>query len=100
MMRSRGVVLLVLSVMFSACIAQAQITDVTDDQATPTPGVGHDYIHLLTETVNPANGSVSLRIQLPIPKSRGITVPFSIGYDSNGLLYGVGDDGWLAWGSR
>jgi RHS repeat-associated protein len=71
-----------LMVVFSA---QAQITNVKDDTSTPTPGVGHDYIHLLSETVNPANGSVSLRIQVPVAKGRGITIPFSIAYDSNGV---------------
>lgn len=63
--------------------ASAQVTNVTDDTSTPIPGAGHDYIHLLSETVNPANGSVSLRFQLPVPKARGITIPFFVGYDSN-----------------
>ena len=64
---------------------QAQITNVTNDTATPVEGAGHNYIKLLSETVNPASGSLSLRIQLPIPKSRGITIPFSLAYDSNSV---------------
>ncbi|MGH9450924.1 MAG: hypothetical protein ACRD11_10320, partial [Terriglobia bacterium] len=68
-----------------ASSAFGQITNVTDDQSTPIPGVGHDYIHMLTETVNPANGSVSLRIRVPVPKGRGLTLPFSFDYDSNGV---------------
>jgi hypothetical protein len=60
----------------------AQVTNVTGDQAPPIPGAGHDYVHLLNETVNPATGSVSVRINLPVPRGRGLTVPFSIGYDS------------------
>jgi len=77
---------LILSLFSLACsVAHAQITTVTDTTSTPVPGVGHDYIHLLSETVNPANGSVSLRIQVPMPKGRGITVPFAVGYDSNGV---------------
>jgi hypothetical protein len=39
--------------------------------ATPTPGVGHDYIGAINDVVNPADGSVSLRISVPIPKGRG-----------------------------
>ena len=43
------------------------VTNVDDTTSVPIPGAGHDYIKMLSETVNPANGSVSLRIQLPIP---------------------------------
>jgi RHS repeat-associated protein len=86
--------------------ASAQISNVTGDQAPPIEGAGHDYIHLLNETVNPGNGSVSLRINLPVPPSRGFSVPFSIGYDSNAALHysglgwtdnsqqGLGQGGW------
>src|SRR5207302_668959 len=45
--------------------------------------VGHDYIHLLNETVNPATGALSIRVDLPVPSGRGPTLQFSIGYDSN-----------------
>lgn len=45
---------------------------------------------MLSETVNPANGSVSLRIQVPTAKARGITLPFSFNYDSNGVNHIVG----------
>src|SRR5882762_6973783 len=69
--------------------ASAQITNVTNDQSTPTPGAGHDYIHLLSETVNPSNGSVSIRIQPPMPKGRNLTIPFAFAYDSNGVHHWV-----------
>lgn len=65
--------------------ALAQINNVTNTTATPIPGAGHDYIRMLSETVNPANGSLSVRIDLPTPKGRGITIPFSVAYDSNGV---------------
>jgi hypothetical protein len=65
--------------------AHAQITNVDDTTSTPIPGAGHDYIHLLSETVNPSNGSVSLRIAFPMPKGRGVSLPFSMAYDSNSL---------------
>jgi len=80
--------LLSLTLLLSSLgLSFAQITNITDDTSTPIPGVGHDYIHLLSETVNPANGSLSLRIQPPIPKGRGITLPFSFGYDSNSVSH-------------
>jgi len=55
---------------------------------TPVPGSGHDYIKMLDETVNPANGSVSLRIEAPVPKQRGdVNFPFYVfGYDSGGVI--------------
>lgn len=37
--------------------------------------------------MNPANGSVSIRVPVILPPSRGITLPFSFAYDSNGVNY-------------
>ena len=76
-----------LSMPLLASLAFAQITNVTNDTSTPIPGAGHDYVKLLSETVNPANGSVSIRIQVPVPEGRGITIPFSFAYDSNGVQH-------------
>jgi len=75
--------LAVMWVLFTGAFAPAQITSVTSDQAPPIPGVGHDYIGLINETVSPSNGALSIRINLPTPAGRGISLPFSIGYDSN-----------------
>ena len=72
---------------FFAPTAQCQILSVGDDTSTPIPGAGHDYIKMLSETVNPANGSVSIRIQTPTPTGRGISLPFSFAYDSNGAQH-------------
>lgn len=58
---------------------------VTDATSTPQPGSGHDYVHGLNETVNPATGSLSLRFNIPLRKGRGVSLPLSIDYDSNGL---------------
>ena len=65
----------------------AQIPSVTDTTSTPVPNAGHDYIGALNETVNPANGSLSIRIGVPVPPSRGFTLPFNFAYDSNGTYY-------------
>src|ERR1700728_947538 len=72
---------------FLTSLAQCQILNVGDDTSTPIPGAGHDYIKMLSETVNPANGSVSIRIQTPTPPGRGISLPFSFAYDSNGAQH-------------
>lgn len=81
----------------SVSFALGQIANVTDQTSTPVPDSGHDYVHMLTETVNPANGSVSVRIQVPVPKGRGLALPFAFAYDSNGVnvLYsGTGQGDW------
>jgi hypothetical protein len=78
----------------------AELPSRTDVTSTPVPDAGHDYIYAPVETVNPANGSLSIRIGVPIPPSRGFTLPFHFAYDSNGLfyiysLYGTGTElGW------
>src|ERR1019366_2835845 len=70
-----------ISFLFSGGpLSFAQIANVDDTTSTPIEGAGHDHIHLLSETVNPANGSVSLRIELPTPKGRGIGLPFAVAY--------------------
>lgn len=77
----RALMCLCLSLV-SSSFAWSQINNVTNDQATPTAGAGHDYLKMVNETVNPANGSVSLRIAVPTPKGRGLTIPFAFAYDS------------------
>jgi hypothetical protein len=65
---------------------------------------------MLSETVNPANGSLSLRIAVPAPPGRELTLPFSFAYDSNGLRiiqpgtslgtsYTTFSQGVFAWGA-
>lgn len=63
----------------------AQLGPVNGVTATPIPGVGHDYLTDLVDTVNPADGSLSIRINTPVPSGRGIKIPFSFNYDSNGV---------------
>jgi len=82
--------------------ARGQLANVDDATSTPIEGVGHDYIKALSETVNPASGSVSLRIALPVPKGRGMTPSFSIDYDSNSVhhLELTSTPGFAAWVSN
>ncbi len=68
----------------SSCFAQ--LPNATNTTATPSPG-DHDYLHSVAETVNPANGSVSVRIPVRMPQGRQLTLPLSFAYDSNGAFY-------------
>jgi RHS repeat-associated protein len=86
---------------FIACpLALAQFpSPVNNDTRTPVPGSGHDYINMLSETVDPSNGSLSVNISTPVPPSRGITIPFSFGYSSGAVLQvQEGSLGWGSWG--
>jgi RHS repeat-associated protein len=67
--------------------AQGQVTAPSDFVQAPIPGAGHDYINLLSETVNPADGSVNLDFKLPTPEGRGVSFPFSLTYNSGSLLH-------------
>src|SRR5271169_2423547 len=79
----------------------AQLGPVDGATATPIPGTGHDYLHDMVETVNPADGSLSVRIKTSTPSGRGIAVPFSINYDSNGVHEPQDDlEGGVDWASN
>ncbi len=99
MLVSRRRLYFALLLFFCTPAARAQITNVTNTTSTPIPGAGHDYIQALNETVNPANGSVSLRIQVPTPPGRKISLPFSFAYDSGGAQHlqpdGTGLNFWV-----
>ena len=60
---------------------------------------GHDYIHLLSESVNPATGQLTVRIQFPVPKGRGITAPVVAAYNS-GEVSTLTDLGSLTWATN
>ena len=79
---SRSRLLLAALIVFFSGTSFAQTVNLGDDVSRPTPGAGHDYIYLLNETVNPANGSLSIKIDLPAPKGRGLSLPFAITYNS------------------
>jgi RHS repeat-associated protein len=65
----------------------AAVLNVDNTTQTPIFGVGHDYIQDLSEIVNPANGSLSIRVQAPTPQDRGWHDPtYAMSYDSTGQL--------------
>lgn len=82
-----GIGIFVALILFFIPSCWGQIPQEGDTTSTPTIGAGHDYIHAPMETVNPANGSVSIRIPVRIPSGRGLTFPFYFAYDSNGANY-------------
>lgn len=41
-------------------------TNANNDESTPAPSVGHDYLHFTSETVGQGSGSFSARIQSPV----------------------------------
>src|ERR1700691_5365225 len=91
-LRSSNFLKMWLPIALAACIllgyqAGAQNVSLGDDVSRPIPGVGHDYVHGLSETVDPANGSLHVKIDLPVPKDRGFTLPFAITYDSGELYH-------------
>src|SRR6266568_3019584 len=73
-------------ILAAAPLSRAQMPPAGNTTSTPAPG-GHDYFNSPVETVNPANGSVSVRIPVRVPPGRQVTVPFSFAYDSNGAFY-------------
>lgn len=83
MRQSVRVLLYALTFCFLQPHLSAQITDVTSVQSPPIPGADHGYVQMLNETVNPSNGALSVRINVPVPSGRHLTVPFGFGYDSH-----------------
>jgi RHS repeat-associated protein len=81
-------ILVVLAAITSfARQSQAQLPSASDTTSPPTPAVGHDYVGTVIDTVNPANGSVSIRIPVRVSPGRQLTIPLSIAYDSAGAFY-------------
>src|ERR1700722_17496729 len=51
--------------------ALAQTVTLGEDVSRPIPGRGHDYIHLVNETVDPANGILTSKIEGPAAQGGG-----------------------------
>lgn len=81
----RGIIF-AASFLLSGTVASAQIPQITLQTQTPTPGTGHDYIHELNETMDPSNGAVTIKISVPAPSGRQLSVPFYVMYNSGQVL--------------
>jgi len=66
-----------------ASVARAQVPDPVAASQVPIPGVGHHYIGIGAETVNPADGSLSFDLPLQPPPGRGLSFPFGIHYNAS-----------------
>lgn len=69
------------------CNALAQLPDPTVTAQAPQPGVGHHYIGNGSETVNPADGSLSFDLPLQPPAARGLSVRFGIRFSGGEQFY-------------
>ncbi len=77
------VIVFTVTTLTPAVIGQAPLMSSANDLTqAPVPSSGHDYQQLLGETVNFSNGSVSLKINFPTPRSRGFSIPFAWTYNS------------------
>ncbi len=85
-------------VLIGVLPAWGQFTSVNNATSTPIPGSGHDYIEMLAETVNPSNGSLSLRFQVPIPTGRQFNLPFTFAYDTGGVWTPTSNGRGAGWG--
>jgi hypothetical protein len=98
--KTAPVLLLSLFFLGRQPVACGQLVGVGDTQVVPIPGVGHDYTgstaNMLTETVSPVDGSLTVSMKVPTPQGRALSLPFSFRYSSNGtshpfLATGVGN---------
>lgn len=96
-LQARALCSLAIVCMFPVLGARAQIGTVTGTTSTPTAGVGHDYYKMLNETVDPATGALSVRIGIPTPPARGLTLPFAFSYDSNSYTLKQVQPGLATW---
>jgi hypothetical protein len=88
----------IVAAAFPATTA-AQVPDPISAAMVPIPGVGHHYIGMGAETVNPADGSLSFNLPLQPPPGRGLSFPFGVNYSSS-QRFTIGNDGFspaLAW---
>jgi hypothetical protein len=90
-MRTRFLLLTFFSFILASSalspISSAQGGGIGNNTTSPIAGVSHDYITGLNETVNPANGALSVRISQPVPHERGQNWPYyAFIYESNSVF--------------
>lgn len=90
-------VALALTASVSARHCAAQGIDPVTAAQQPIPGAGHHYIGVGTETVNPADGSVTFELPIQTPQGRELSFPFAIRYSSSAPFFiagSLGSGGW------
>ena len=79
----RKLVLFACLPILMSVVAVAQVPAVTGTTQTPLLNSDHNYIQSLNEIVDPAMGSLSIRIAAPSPHERGPNLPkYAFIYDS------------------
>ena len=74
-------------------VCYAQVSDPVVAGQAPIPGAGHHYIGVGTETVNPADGSLTFDLPLPLPGGRQLAMPFGIRYLASDQFHPFGNSG-------
>lgn len=74
-----------LSAMLGLAMPSSLTAQITELNNTPKEGVGHNYIGMLNETVNPENGQVSLRLDFSVSPGRKLDPKFALSYNSSAL---------------
>src|ERR1700721_4629023 len=91
---SASFLLLAILEIFQVCgnaqSTQTGDTNIINNPSIPIPGAGHNLIPGLNDSVNPADGTVNISIQIPIPAGRGLTMPFAIQYSSSNSAHMTG----------
>lgn len=90
--------LCVFFILGSYGICCAQVVDPMTAAQAPVPGVGHHYIGMATETVNPSDGSISFHLPIQTPSGRGLSFPFGITYNGSApFSLGNSNSPWFGW---
>ena len=99
MSRSDLFVVLVPAVVIFAFSAttRAQVPDPVTAAQAPIPGVGHHYIGMGAETVNPADGTPSFDLPIQTPAGRGLSFAFGIHYSGTEQFAVSNSSGALYW---
>ena len=63
---TRAVLCIFVLVIISSTASLAQITSATSDQAPPYPGTGYNYLGGQVYTIDPQQGTLSVKLALPI----------------------------------
>jgi RHS repeat-associated protein len=97
--RCLSVVSLLIVGLGEPCLV-SQLPDPSTFANVPTPGVGHSYIGMGSETVGPSDGNIVFNLPLNTPKGRQLDFPFSIRYVESApfLMAGVPQTSPLASG--
>ena len=64
------------------CPSYGQSLPYGADVQRPMAGLEHDYVNGLSETVNPSNGTLEIKIPFQAPPGRKLSIPFGMQYNS------------------